>query len=141
VAATWPVTVRTDDRLLRLQTLNLSAHGVKVGLDTAIKNYRELRDKHGRDGAYDFSARPLNTLGEALAAKKDFDSSVAVMRLAVELNPDSSYSHFLLARALAGKEDVVAAVASMEKAIALEPDNNWYRESLEELKAEGGRKP
>lgn len=36
MAATWPVTVRTDDRLLRLQTLNLSAHGVKVGLDTAL---------------------------------------------------------------------------------------------------------
>ena len=36
MAATWPVTVRTGDRLLRLQTLNLSAHGVKVGLDAAL---------------------------------------------------------------------------------------------------------
>jgi len=36
VAATWPVTVRTGDRFLRLQTLNLSAHGVKVGLDAAL---------------------------------------------------------------------------------------------------------
>jgi len=36
VAATWPVTVRIGDRLLRLQTLNLSAHGVKVGLDAAL---------------------------------------------------------------------------------------------------------
>jgi PilZ domain len=33
VAASWPVTVRTGDRLLRLLTLNLSAHGAKVGLD------------------------------------------------------------------------------------------------------------
>jgi len=36
VAATWPVTVRIGDRLLRLQTVNLSAHGVKVGLDAAL---------------------------------------------------------------------------------------------------------
>jgi len=36
VAATWPVTVRIGDRILRLQTVNLSAHGVKVGLDSAL---------------------------------------------------------------------------------------------------------
>jgi hypothetical protein len=36
VAATWPVTVRIGDRILRLQTVNLSAHGVKVGPDTAL---------------------------------------------------------------------------------------------------------
>jgi hypothetical protein len=36
VAATWPVTVRTDDRLLHLRTVNLSAHGIKVGLDAAL---------------------------------------------------------------------------------------------------------
>ena len=36
MAATWPVTVRIGDRLLRLRTVNLSAHGVKVGLDVAL---------------------------------------------------------------------------------------------------------
>jgi hypothetical protein len=36
VAATWPVTVRSGDRLLHLQTLNLSAHGAKVGPDVAL---------------------------------------------------------------------------------------------------------
>jgi len=36
VAATWPVTVRTGERLLRLQAVNFSAHGVKVVLDAAL---------------------------------------------------------------------------------------------------------
>jgi hypothetical protein len=36
VAASWPVTVRTGDRLLRLLTLNLSAHGAKIGRDPAL---------------------------------------------------------------------------------------------------------
>ncbi len=36
MAATWPVTVRIGDQTLRLQTVNLSAHGVKVGLDAAL---------------------------------------------------------------------------------------------------------
>jgi hypothetical protein len=40
VAASWPVTVRTGDRLLRLVTLNLSAHGAKLGLDPALAGER-----------------------------------------------------------------------------------------------------
>ena len=36
VAARWPVTVRVGDRHLRLQTVNLSAHGVKVAPDVAL---------------------------------------------------------------------------------------------------------
>jgi hypothetical protein len=36
VAATWPITVSTGDQILQLQTVNLSAHGVKVGLDAAL---------------------------------------------------------------------------------------------------------
>ena len=36
MAATWPVTVSIGDQILRLQTVNLSAHGVKVGLDAAL---------------------------------------------------------------------------------------------------------
>jgi len=36
LAAAWPVTVRSGDRLLRLQTVNVSAHGIKVGLDEAL---------------------------------------------------------------------------------------------------------
>jgi PilZ domain-containing protein len=35
VAASWPVTVRAGDRLLHLVTLNLSAHGAKLGRDAA----------------------------------------------------------------------------------------------------------
>jgi hypothetical protein len=33
VVTSWPVTVQTGDRLLHLQTLNLSALGAKVGLE------------------------------------------------------------------------------------------------------------
>jgi hypothetical protein len=36
VTAVWPVTVRVGDRVLRLRTKNLSAHGVKVGPDAAL---------------------------------------------------------------------------------------------------------
>ncbi|HKW95373.1 MAG TPA: PilZ domain-containing protein [Methylomirabilota bacterium] len=37
VPASWPVTVQTGDRLLHLQTLNLSALGVKVGIDEPLR--------------------------------------------------------------------------------------------------------
>jgi PilZ domain len=42
VAASWPVTVRSGDRLLHLQTLNLSPLGVKVGLDEPLPNVLEV---------------------------------------------------------------------------------------------------
>jgi hypothetical protein len=36
VAASWPVTVQTGDRLLRLHAVNVSALGVKVSLDEPL---------------------------------------------------------------------------------------------------------
>jgi hypothetical protein len=36
VVTSWPVTVQTGDRLLHLQTLNLSALGAKVGLEDPL---------------------------------------------------------------------------------------------------------
>ena len=42
VAASWPVTVRTGDRLLHLQTLNLSPLGAKVGLDEPLPEILEV---------------------------------------------------------------------------------------------------
>lgn len=43
VAASWPVTVRTADRLLHLQTLNLSPLGAKIGLDEPLEVGRAAR--------------------------------------------------------------------------------------------------
>ena len=37
VAASWPVTVQTGDRLLHLHALNVSALGVKVSLDELLR--------------------------------------------------------------------------------------------------------
>ncbi|HEU4438811.1 MAG TPA: PilZ domain-containing protein [Methylomirabilota bacterium] len=40
VVTSWPVTVQTGDRLLRLQTLNLSALGAKVSLQHPLPSGR-----------------------------------------------------------------------------------------------------
>jgi hypothetical protein len=37
VAASWPVTVQTGDRLLHLHAVNVSAVGVKVSLDEPLR--------------------------------------------------------------------------------------------------------
>lgn len=42
VAASWPVTVRTGDRLLRLQTLNLSPLGAKISLHEPLPDLLEV---------------------------------------------------------------------------------------------------
>jgi Flp pilus assembly protein TadD len=78
-------------------------------------------------------------LVEALAERKELDSAVAVMRLAVELSPDAAHSHFLLGMMLQQNGDRAGALAAIEKAVALQPETGWYRAQLEKLKAEPGR--
>lgn len=37
VAASWPVTVQTGDRLLHVRAINVSALGIKVSLDALLR--------------------------------------------------------------------------------------------------------
>ena len=88
MAATWPVIVRTGDRLLHLQTVNLSAHGVKVGLDAALppvgasahlrlappdEHERPVRAARGEPGAKSLDVPPMDV--EAIVWRADDDGS------------------------------------------------------------------
>lgn len=105
------------------------------GVQTAVKQYRELREEHYGDGAYDFSPGTLNSVTEALGrGKRDFDSAAATIRLNLEFYPDSHSSHFLLSLILAAKKDRQGALASLERALELSPGNRSYSRQLDRLK-------
>ena len=40
--ASWPVTVQTGDRQIRLHAVNVSAHGVKVSVDEPLRRELEV---------------------------------------------------------------------------------------------------
>lgn len=110
----------------------------KSGLDAAIETYRELREQHADDGAYDFSAAPLGEVAQALAEQKqDMDGALAVARLNVELHPDAVRAHVMLGQMLAQSGDREAAIVALEKANELEPGNRWVQRMLGQLRQQG----
>jgi tetratricopeptide (TPR) repeat protein len=108
----------------------------KDGVDAAMTEYRELRERYYGSASYDFGSGPLNTLAERLAGEsQDLDGAIAVMQMNLEFNPDESYPYLLLGQLYMQAGDKEAAVASVEKALELEPDNAWAQKMLERMKA------
>jgi tetratricopeptide (TPR) repeat protein len=111
----------------------LKAAAQKDGVEAALQQYRELREKHYGRGGYDFGAPTLNQLAESLAESNP-DGAIAVQTMNVEVNPNQPGSHALLGRLYAAKGDKAAAIAQFERAAALDPGDDFYRKRIEELK-------
>jgi tetratricopeptide (TPR) repeat protein len=119
----------------------LSATMEKDGVEAAIKEYGELREKYYGRGAYDFGAPSLNMLAERLAGQKNVEAAIAVQEFNVKANPGIATSYSLLANLYEQKGDRAAARASIEKAIALEPGEAFYKRRLQELQASPSPSP
>lgn len=108
----------------------------KDGLDAAVKQYRELREKHYGDGVYDFGPRTLSAFAETLAREqKDLDGALAIARLNAEFNPSEPNVHVLIGQMCLQKGDRDCALAAFGKAAELAPNDQWVRKQLESLKA------
>jgi len=106
------------------------------GVDDAASTYRELREQYYGQGAYDFSARTLNSVAETLARqRKDPEGAIKLMKLNVEFNPNDASSHLMLGQLLSRQGDTAGAIASVERSLAIEPDNHWAKQLLEQLRA------
>lgn len=110
----------------------------KEGVAAAETRYRELRDRYYGQGAYNFGPGPLNSIAEELAQDRDdVAGAISIMKLNVDLNPDSTNSYLMLGRLYAASDDMVAAAAAFERALELEPDNPWAKQMLERVKSDG----
>lgn len=104
------------------------------GVEAAASRYRELREKHLGDGAYDFSPRTLNAAAEALAKElSDMDGALTLARLNLELGPEDASTHALLAQILTQKGDREGALDSLERALQLDPGNRFYQGMMQRL--------
>jgi tetratricopeptide (TPR) repeat protein len=108
------------------------------GMAAAADRYRQLRQAHLGDGAYDFSPRTLNAAAEARAREaSDLDGALALARLNLEFDPDEASTHGLMAQLLAQKGDRVAALSSLQRALELDPGNRFYKGLMQRLSASG----
>lgn len=105
----------------------------EAGMDGAIAEYRQLRDRYYGDYAFDFSPRSLMILAENLASMEDYEAALGFLDLNMEFNPDSVRTLQYKARFQQDIGDKVAARESLLKAIELEPENQWTRQLLERL--------
>jgi len=87
---------------------------------------------------------PQTSLGYVIIAKeqkqnKQLTKSIASYKKAIELNPNSAWSHYNLGQALAKNGNFNEAAIAYEKAIQLKPDSSSFRYSLGEVLVEMGK--
>ncbi len=105
------------------------------GIGAATKLYRELRDKHHGEGAYDFSSGPLNGLAETLGGSEKLDEALAIVEMNIEFHPDDSYTRMMAGGIHQARGENAEAIAAFEKAVEIEPGNRWAKQQLERVKA------
>ena len=103
------------------------------GSDSAMRNYRALRDRYfGRD-AYDFSEFSLNSAALRVAREKKFDDAFALLRLNEELFPRSSAVHLFRGNINLIRGDTITAAASFREAIRRDSTNMEARGRLRDI--------
>ncbi len=103
------------------------------GLDKAIADYRELRERYYGGYTYDFSERSLMRFAEELAAEEQLAEAIGFLNLNLEFYPVSSRSYSARGEVYEELGDIPAARESYAKALELEPQSGWIRGLLEAL--------
>ena len=101
------------------------------GLDGAMAQYRELRERYYGGYEFDFSPRALEELAERLAAAQDVPGALAMLDLNLEFNPEYGRGFAMKAQIQAQSGDIEGARESLQKAIEIEPENQWYKQMLQ----------
>jgi len=113
------VPIAIEDRMARVRETD--------GMDAALAEYRELRERYLGTRAYDFGTRALLNLAERLVAEDAPSDAAAVLALGAELHPESAEIRFTLARAYhaAGRDE--EAIAAYGKVIEMAPGTFWEK--------------
>jgi len=105
----------------------------REGVEAAVEQYHELRERHYGRGGYDFSEGMLNGLGYRFLGEGKIKQALAVFRLNVEQFPQASNPWDSLAEAYASQGDTVRAITYYSRSLELDPDNDHAVEQLKKL--------
>ena len=104
-----------------------------TGIDAAIKQYRDLKDK--QSATYYLSEGEMNTLGYALLGMKKIGEAIAIFKLNVEAYPQSFNVYDSLGEAYMINGDKELAIKNYQKSVELNPQNTGGIEMLKKLQA------
>jgi tetratricopeptide (TPR) repeat protein len=104
------------------------------GIDSAVAQYHELRQKYYGSGQYDFGETSLNQLTESLLAQKKNKEALTIMELSFDSNhPDSVWSYHMLAMTHEINGQTDKAIADYRKVLELHPDDDWAKQQIASL--------
>ncbi len=104
------------------------------GIDSAVAQYRELRQKYYGSGQYDFGETSLNQLTESLLAQKKNKEALTIMEMSFDSNhPDSVWSYHMLAMTHEINGQTEKAIADYRKVLELHPDDDWAKQQIVSL--------
>lgn len=102
------------------------------GVDQAVARYRQLRERYFGGFAYDFTDRPLASLGEALWEGNP-QAAIRLLELNLEFQPSSAASFLGLAQIYDSANDTAKAIENYRKVLELQPNNQRVQRRLQEL--------
>jgi len=111
----------------------LSATIASSGIDTAIKQYHEL--KTTAPATYNFDEGQLNGLGYRLIRANNFKDAIRILQLNVEAYPQSGNVYDSLGEAYMDDGNKALAIANYRKSLQLNPKNGGAVSMLQKLNA------
>ncbi len=103
------------------------------GVEAAVSRYRELRDRAGLRGVYDFGEWEMNELARELARAGHVTAAITMLELNEEFHASSSAIPAMLGRYFeqGGQRD--AAIAAYRRAVERNPDDRISADRLRAL--------
>ena len=103
------------------------------GVDSAIKQYRGLRERVAINGYYDFTEWRINELARHLVAAGKITDAIAIMEMNAEFNPRSGSIPFELGELHRQRGEKEKAIAAFQRVLQINPENQQARQRLTEL--------
>lgn len=103
------------------------------GVDSAIKQYRGLRERVAINGYYDFTEWRINELARHLVLGGKIPEAIAILEMNAEFNARSVSIPFELGELYRRQGDRDKAITSFQRVLQLQPNNPQARQRLTEL--------
>lgn len=107
---------------------------ITAGVDSAVAQYRGLRESYFGSGAYDFSAQRLMELARMLTAGGRTAEALRLLQLNVEYHPHSVATWVQIGDLHALRSERDAAIAAYEKALELDPQHQQASRRLQQIR-------
>lgn len=105
----------------------------RSGVDSAIRQYRGLRERSALNGYFDFTEWRVNELARHLVAAGKIPEAIAILEMNAEFNPRSVSIQLELGDLYRQLGERDKAITAFQRALQLNPDNQQARQRLTDL--------